>query len=117
MSRWKKLRYRLEAAGVELLAWFIPLLSRRAGVRLSSLCGEIAFVCDRHGRAVALSNLECVFGDRSNVRERRQIVRASYRNFGRSMLDLFWARNLTPNNYRDYLRLEGFEEFRQQHER
>jgi lauroyl/myristoyl acyltransferase len=116
MSWWKKLRYRLERAGVELLAWGIPRLSRRWCVRLSSLCGEVAFACDRRGRAVALSNIECVFGKRLTSRQGREIVRASYRNFARSMLDLFWARNLTPTNYASYLRLEGFEEFRRRHE-
>jgi lauroyl/myristoyl acyltransferase len=33
------------------------------------------------------------------------------------MLDLFWAQNLTPANYRDYLRLEGFEALRERHAR
>ena len=116
MSPWKKLRYGLERAGVEFLAGFIPRLSRRSCVRLSALCGEIACALDRRGRAVALANLACVFGDRFTSRERARIVRASYRNFARSMLDLFWARSLTPTNYRDYMRLEGFEEFRERHE-
>jgi Kdo2-lipid IVA lauroyltransferase/acyltransferase len=116
-SRWKKLRYRLERAGLQLLAWGIPRLSRGSCVRLSSVCGEIACACDGRGRAVALSNLECVFGNRFTWRQRRKIVRASYRNFARSMLDLFWARNLTRTNYGEYLRLEGFAEFRERHAR
>ncbi len=117
MSRWKNFRYRLEAGSLRLLAWGIPRLSRRSCVRLSFLCGEIAYAVDRRGRAVAQSNLECALGDQFTPRQRRKIVRASYRNFARSMLDLFWARNLTPANYSDYLRLEGFEEFRERHER
>jgi KDO2-lipid IV(A) lauroyltransferase len=117
MSRWKNFRYRLERGGLELLAWSIPRLSRRSCVRLSSVCGEIAFACDRRGRAVALSNLECALGNRFTAPQRRTIVRASYRNFARSMLDLFWARNLTPHNYAEHLRLEGFDEFRERHER
>ncbi len=115
MSGWKNVRYRLERGGLEFLAWSIPLLSRRICVGLSSLCGEIAFRCDRRGRAVALANLQCALGDRYSPEQRREIVRGSYRNFARTMLDLFWAKNLTTANYRQYLRLEGFEEYRERH--
>ena len=115
MFRWKHFRYRLERGGLRLLAWCIPQLSRQSCVRLSFLCGEVAYALDRRGRGVALSNLECALGDRFTPRERRKIARASYRNFARSMLDLFWAQNLTPANYRDYMRLEGFEELRERH--
>ena len=117
MSRWKNLRYRLERGGLDLLAWFIPRLSRRSCVWLSRLCGEIAWACDRRGRAVAEANLLCALGARFTPRQRRQVTRASYRNFARSMLDLFWAQNLTPANYHEYLHLEGFEEFRERHAR
>ncbi|MBA3650643.1 MAG: lysophospholipid acyltransferase family protein [Chthoniobacterales bacterium] len=115
MSRWKNIRYRLERGGLELLAWFIPRLPRRVCVWLSAVCGEIAFACDGQGRAVAEENLECAFGERYSPRQRRQIARASYRNFARTMLDLFWAQNLTAENYRDYLHLEGFEAVRERH--
>jgi len=40
---------------------------------------------------------------------RRRLIRTSYRNFVRTMLDLFWAQNLTPEKYRHWLKLEGFE--------
>lgn len=117
MSWWKNFRYNLERSGLELLAWGIPRLSRRACLGLSRACGEIAFACDRSGRAVALENLECALGPRFSPRQRRKIARDSYRNFARTMLDLFWAKNITPANYRDYLQLEGFEEFRARHAR
>ncbi len=117
MSRWKNIRYRLERGGLELLAWLIPRLPRRVCIWLSAMCGEIAFACDGQGRAVAEENLECAFGERYSPRQRRQIARASYRNFARTMLDLFWAQNLTAENYRDYLHLEGFETVRERHAR
>jgi KDO2-lipid IV(A) lauroyltransferase len=117
MSLWKNLRYRLERGGLDLLAWFIPRLSRRRCVQLGHLLGDLAYALDGRGRTVAYANLECAFGDRYTSAQRRQIVRASYRNFGRTMLDLFWAKNLTPANCRDYLRLEGFEAFRERHAR
>lgn len=117
MSRWKNFRYSLERGGLELLARGIPRLSRRACLGLSRICGDIAFACDRRGHAVALENLECALGQRYSPRQRRQIARDSYRNFARTMLDLFWAKNLTPANHREYLQLEGFDEFRARHAR
>ncbi|CAN5502131.1 N/A [soil metagenome] len=117
MSSWKNLRYRLEHRGLELLAWGIPHLSRRSSVSLGLILGDLACFLDRRGRAVAHANLECAFGGRYTLAERMEIVRASYRNFARTMIDLFWSQNITPANYRDYLRLEGFEEMRERHVR
>jgi KDO2-lipid IV(A) lauroyltransferase len=117
MSLWKNFRHRLERRGLEFLAAIVPRLPRRACLLLGRGLGDIAWALDRQGRTVAQENLECALGDRSTPAERRKIVRASYRNFVRTMLDLFWAQNLTPANYRDYLRLEGFEALRERHAR
>ncbi|HEY3661567.1 MAG TPA: lysophospholipid acyltransferase family protein [Chthoniobacterales bacterium] len=117
MSSWKNFRHRLERRGLEFLAWGVPRLSRRACVALSLALGEVAFVLDRRGRTVAEANLACALGERCTPAERRKIARASYRNFARTMVDLFWAQNLTPSNFHNYLHLEGFEAFRERHER
>ena len=96
-----------------MLASGIPRLSRRGCARLGETLGSLAFLFDTRGRAVALSNLECVFGDRFSPSERRALARASYRNFVRTMLDLFWSSRLTQENFRQYLHLEGFDELQQ----
>ncbi|RYD60393.1 MAG: hypothetical protein EOP84_37035, partial [Verrucomicrobiaceae bacterium] len=113
MTRWKAFRYYLEDLGCRLLAAGIPRLSRRGCVRLGETLGNLAYLLDARGRAVALSNLECVFGDRFSPGERRTLAKASYRNFVRTMLDLFWSSRLTSENFRQYLHLEGFEELQQ----
>lgn len=113
MTRWKAFRYKLEELGCRLLASAIPRLSRRSCVRLAEALGTVAYLADRRGRAVALSNLECVFGDRFSPAEREALARASYQNFLRTMLDLFWSARLTPQNFREYLHLEGFDELKQ----
>lgn len=115
MSRWKTFRYRLEELGCRLLRRGLPRLSRRSCVRLANGLGALAYLLDARGRGVALSNLECVFGDRFSPGERRGVARASYRNFVRTMLDLFWAQNLTLANHGEWLRLEGFEALRERH--
>ena len=104
MSLWKKIRFSLEAAGLRLLAWGVPKLSRLSCVHLSNAVGELGFRLDSRGRAVALANIECAFPETTDA-QRREIARASYRNFVRSMLDLFWSPRLTTQE----LRLQGFE--------
>ncbi|MHA3770918.1 lysophospholipid acyltransferase family protein [Verrucomicrobiota bacterium sgz303538] len=113
MTRWKAFRYYLEELGCRLLASAIPRLSRRSCVRLAKALGTVAYLADTRGRAVALSNLECVFGERFSPAEREALARASYQNFLRTMLDLFWSTRLTPQNFREYLYLEGFDELKQ----
>ncbi len=107
MFRWKSFRYRLEAALCATLAWGIPKLPRRACMRLGHVLGEIAFRFDKRGRSVALANLECALGARFGESERREIVRSSYRNFARTMMDLFWSVRLNRDNYQQWVHLDG----------
>ena len=44
---------------------------------------------------MALENLRLTLGDTYSAAERDRIARASFQNFARAMLDLFWARRLT----------------------
>jgi Kdo2-lipid IVA lauroyltransferase/acyltransferase len=114
LSRWKRFRYLLEEAGCRLLVTLLPHLARTDCVKLGILLGDIAYFLDARGRAVAMANLECVFGDRYSIPQRRWIARLSYRNFARTMLDLFWARLLVGGNYQNYMSPEGFAEIREQ---
>lgn len=109
MNRWKRLRHRLEYAGVCLLAWLVPKFSRRTCHRVGGWLGEVAFLLDKRGRSVALANLEAAFTNRYAPAERTRIARASYRNFTRTMLDLFWAPRLTPDNVHDFIDFENEE--------
>lgn len=114
MTAWKRFRHRLEEAGCRLLEWLVPRLDRLHSVKLGILLGDLAYLLDRRGRAVARENLACVFGDRYTPEQRRWIARMSYRNFARTMLDLFWAGPLVLGNYQNYIRLEGFDAIREQ---
>src|SRR5262245_10720425 len=62
-SIWKNFRYRLEWISLWLATKLIPLLSRQACYRLALTVGGLMSILDRHGRKVALSNLEVAFGD------------------------------------------------------
>ncbi len=103
----KLLRYRFEWAGLAILARLIPLLPRMLCVRLANAIGKLAFRLDRPGRAVALANIECAFGDRFTPAQRLFIARKSYQNFARTMFDLFWAPRLMPENSGRYIILEN----------
>jgi KDO2-lipid IV(A) lauroyltransferase len=67
-------------------------------------------VFDRHGRKVALSNLEVAFADRLSICQRRRITRESFQHFARTMLDLLWSPRLTREIFSSYIELENFEE-------
>ena len=112
MSAWKDLRHRLEEWGCGFLARWLPRLSRRRCVRLGNGLGALAFLVDWRGRAVALGNIECAFGARFTHEQRIAMARASYQSFVRTMLDLFWAGALSSANFRDWMKVEGFDALR-----
>jgi lauroyl/myristoyl acyltransferase len=109
-SRGKRLRYWFEWLGLALAVRLVPLLSRQACFHLAQTLGAIISVLDRHGRKVALSNLEVAFGDQLSDAERGKIVRQSFQHFARTMLDLLWSSRLNSENWARYVEFENFEE-------
>lgn len=65
---------------------------------------------DARGRANALENLRAAFGDACAPAERERIAKASYQNFTRTMLSLFWSPNLTDGRWKQVLRIEGLDD-------
>ena len=104
------MRYRLEWLGLLLATRLVPLLSRKGCYRVALAVGGLMSILDRHGRKVALSNLEVAFGDRFTARERERIARESFQHFARTMLDLLWSPRLTEKNFSNYIELENLEE-------
>jgi Kdo2-lipid IVA lauroyltransferase/acyltransferase len=111
-SRWKRIRYRLEWAGLLLATKSIPLFSRRACYRLAQVAGALLSFLDRRRYHVALNNLEVAFGNQLSARERRKIARESFQHFARTMVDLLWSPRLTPLNFLWYIELQNVEETR-----
>ncbi|MGI8821448.1 MAG: lysophospholipid acyltransferase family protein [Chthoniobacterales bacterium] len=110
MTAWKRMRYRLEWLGLVAALQLVPLLPRVACDRLARIAGSLAARLDRRGRGVAQANLESAFGARFSPEQRKAMVRASYQHFAGTMLALFWSPRLTPDNFRRYIELEGFEQ-------
>lgn len=87
---YRKLRRPLEWG----LIWFalavIPPLPLKALLRLAHLLSDIGYAFDPRGKAIARANLKVMFGDRLTPRRERLIIRHSYRNMTRVLLNIFW---------------------------
>ncbi len=105
----KKIRHAIEAALCRLLAWWVPHLTRRSCVHLANGLGTVAFYFDQRGCRVALENVRCALGPSLTDTERREIVHESYRNFARTMVDLFWSPALARAENRHFLRIHGWD--------
>jgi len=108
----RRLRCRLEFSGLWSVSRLIPLLSWRGVRGLAWFLGGFVYQFDKRGRSYALANLGMVFGGEKSPEEIERIARDSYRQFARSMLELFWARNFTAANYTERMRMEGWDEAR-----
>lgn len=98
----KKLRYFLETALLETVAWILPKVPRSLLMALSRGAGTLAFYLDRRGRQTALENLRCALGDRYDNAGCRRIAKGSYQTFARTFLDLFWSAKLTKETWQPF---------------
>lgn len=101
-------RQRLEFLGVSCGAWVVKLLPFVCLRHLANLLGTLVYLADGRGRRVAESNLTSAFGKLDPGR-RAELVKASYQGFARTMLELFWAPNLTPEVLRKHASVEGLD--------
>lgn len=108
----RRVRYRLEFAGLWTASRLVPRLPLPLVRWLAGILGTAAFYLDRRSREVALANLEMVFGREKSPEEIRVIARRSVVHFARTMLELFWASNFTAENYGRYMVMEGWEQAR-----
>ena len=106
----KEIRHRMEWLVVIMTARVVRLLSRRVCYFLGQAIGGCAMMIDRRGRRIALSNLEAAFGDELSSARRVQVVRESYQQFIRTMLDLLWSPRMNSENFREWYELVNFDE-------
>jgi lauroyl/myristoyl acyltransferase len=109
-SPWKRFRYRLEWFGLWSGAALVPLLSRKVCFHLANALGALMSIFDRHGRKVALANLEVALGDQLSILQRKKIARESFQHFARTMLDLLWSPRLNRKNFARYIDMQSLEE-------
>ncbi len=109
---WKRFRHRLEWLALALAAQVVPLLPRSLCTALGNGLGSLAYLIDSRSREVALSNLKAAFGDKMSDRERQETARQSFRQFARTMLELFWSINLDAENLGRYVEMENLAEIK-----
>lgn len=101
-------RQKLEYLGLRLGALVVRSLPFRSLHVLANLLGRIVFLVDGRGRRVAEANLESAFGEMPASRK-REIVRASYQGFARTILELLWAPNLNRKLFAKHAKVEGLD--------
>jgi KDO2-lipid IV(A) lauroyltransferase len=115
LGAWRRLRCYIEYAGLSFAAWLIPLLPWSVLRAFARLLGGLVYHLDARGRSYALSNLQMAFGGGKSPAEIRRIAKDSYRQFGRTMLELFWVRNYSRGSYRRLVEIEGYDKIRKAH--
>ena len=103
------LRDWLEYAGLSAAAWLVAQLEFRTLRPLADLIGSVVYFLDPRGRRTALQNIEAAFPGKFGLVRKRWIARGSYRTFARTMLELFWAPNMSEQFVRDHVVFEGWE--------
>lgn len=103
------LRQRLEFAALSSAVWLVGCLPYRALRLLGVVIGSSVHFFDRRGRAVAKANLDAAFGDFFSDARKKQIARASYQTFARTMLELFWSPRFTRGFADRMVECEGLE--------
>lgn len=104
------LAHRLQYAGLSSLIWLIGRLPYSALRHVANFLGSVVYLFDARGRAVSLANLDAAFGETFSPKRKRGIARASYQNFARTVLELFWSGNLTPEVAHRVADFEGLDE-------
>jgi KDO2-lipid IV(A) lauroyltransferase len=108
----KRIRHRLELAGVRLLVALPRAFPLRTSVKLGGALGLFFFDVVRMRRRVTIENLDRAFGDALGAREKVRIGRASYVNFAKSIIEFASLGRLTGDDYRRIVRFEGLENLR-----
>jgi hypothetical protein len=103
------LRDWLEYAGLSAAAWLVRQLDFSTLRPIANFIGSLVYFLDPRGRRTALQNLESAFPSKFSPAEKRRIARGSYCSFARTMLELFWAPNITEKFVRDHVVFEGWE--------
>ena len=106
-SAYRRFRYRLEAAALGAAEALIPRLSRNAALALARGGGWLAYYLLAEDRRVAYANLDIAYGDAMSRREKRRIVRTTFQNVARNLVNLFWGRRLNRDTIRQLVEFDA----------
>ena len=92
------------------------LPSQRALYRAGRLLGGVTFILQRKRRAIALRNLELVFGTELSADERKRIARASFDSVAATYFEMFWQPEKHGIRFEEWAPIEGLEHLRAAHD-
>ncbi len=116
MRFWKKFIRSSIFALLNLVAFFSRSLSWRWGVRLGGLIGAVLYYLLRRERAKSLESLRIAFGAERSDRELYSILKKSFQNLGKGLIEILNLENLRPSEIESLVSIEG-EEYLQQAEK
>jgi len=97
-SRMRRVRWRLQLLGYQMLAAFLWRCGHAQALRLGEMVGRlIPCVAPRRLR-IATNDLRRVFGNTKSAGEIEAIARASLRTLGGNMAELLWLRRARPQH-------------------
>lgn len=91
------------------LAVVLASLPRQPAYWLGARIGDLAYLCLKERRRVALENLQIAFGGEKTAAQRCAVARATFRNLGEHLIDFSRLRRLTPDSYGSVVSIEGIE--------
>lgn len=92
-------------APLRVLARVLPTLPERAALGVSDAIAFVIYALDARGRRAGRASLRAVFGDELSDRDRRRILRGSYRTAILAEVLLFHVQPMTPARWRRYVRV------------
>ncbi len=105
-GRTRRLRYRLEYAGLRLVTGALGTLPLPVAMRFAAAVAALVIRVARPIRRIGLTNLAIAFPEKSEA-ERAAILLASYRNLGRMVAECAHLADITPANVDATVLLEG----------
>jgi KDO2-lipid IV(A) lauroyltransferase len=106
LRREKRLLFYCAVRGLRGLSTVLP---RRIASRVFALLGDVVRVVDRPAVRRTLRHLEIAYGSTLSVRERRALMRETFRATGRNVADLLRASARGPDEASRHVDFEGLE--------
>jgi len=106
----KRMRKRFERWGAMLVFCIVNNLSRRQALGLADFLAGVAFHVMLRFRQIALDNVNTAYGDTISVKEKCEIVRLSFKNLSRTLVDFLRFRKYSHDDFLNLVkRIEGLE--------
>lgn len=105
----KKLVRSFIFAALTSVAFLTRPLSWKWGVRLGGMIGALLYCLLRRERAKSLEGLRIAFGSDKPERELHQILKKSFQNLGKGLIEIINFGNLKPEQIESLITIEGEE--------